>query len=253
MRLLDDLQIRTIVPYLRGYGPTRFRFPDTLRSGQHAALGQDLIDLLDALDIPEAVVGGYAWGGRAVCVAAALHPDRVTGLATVGGYNIQNSPRSTEPDPPLEESRYWYIHYLRPSADGTASSRIGRELCRLLWLQWSPSWDAADAEFARTAPSFSNPDFVEVVIHSYRRRRLAAEGDRRYDADEAALAAQPAITVPTISLDALADGLGPDDSELDRGRFTGLFHIERLVGIGHNVPQEYPLAFASAVSKLSRV
>ncbi len=249
--LLADRGIRVIVPYLRGYGPTKFRSPQTIRSGQQAALGQDLIDLLDALEIPRAVVGGYDWGGRSACVAAALHPDRVTGLVTVGGYNIQDLPHSGEPLSPLDESRYWYLHYFQSERGRAGLDRHREDLCLQLWRDWSPAWAGVDAAFALTAPSFHNPDFVDVVIHSYRHRVLAVDGDPRYDADEAALAAQPPITVPTISLDALADGLGADDSAVDRPHFTGTFRVDPVPGAGHNLPQENPAAFADAVAELA--
>lgn len=243
--------IRVIVPYLRGYGSTRFRSPDTTRSGQQAALGQDLVDLLDALDIPRAVVGGYDWGGRASCIAAALHPERVAGLVTVGGYNIQNIPSSGEPLPPLEESRYWYLHYFQSERGRAGLERYRDDLGLQLWRDWSPEWSDVDTAFRLTEPSLHNPDFVEVVIHSYRHRVLAAAGDPRYDADEAALIAQPPITVPTISLDALADGLGADDSAGDRPHFSGSFRIQPVPGAGHNLPQEKPEVFADAVEELA--
>jgi pimeloyl-ACP methyl ester carboxylesterase len=249
--LLADRGIRVLVPYLRGYGLTRFRSPHTIRSGQQAALGQDLIDLLDALDIPSAIVGGFDWGGRSACVAAALHPERVGGLVTVGGYNIQNIPNSGEPLTPLDESRYWYLHYFQSERGRAGLERHRDELCRQLWRDWSPTWAQVDSAFPLTAPSFHNPDFVDVIIHSYRHRVLAADGDPRYDADEGALAAQPPITVPTISLDALADGLGADDSAADAAHFTGPFRVEPVAGAGHNLPHEKPAAFADAVTQLA--
>ena len=248
--LLGDRGIRAVVPYLRGYGPTRFRSPDTLRSGQQAALGRDLVDLLDALGISKAVVGGYDWGGRAACVTAALHPERVAGLVTVGGYNVHDIPNSGEPNSPLDESRYWYVYYFQTERGRRGLERHRDELAALLWRQWSPTWAEAESAFLLSAPSFDNPDFVDVVLHSYRHRRLAAEGDPRYDADETALARQPPITVPAISLDALADGLGADDSSVDREHFTGPFEIRGVEGAGHNLPQETPAAFADAIADL---
>jgi pimeloyl-ACP methyl ester carboxylesterase len=245
--VLADAGMRVVAPYLRGFGPTRYRSSDVMRSGQQGALGQDLIDLLDALEIETAVVGGFDWGGRAACIAAALAPERVTGLVTVGGYNIQDIARSAEPAPPEAESAAWYTHYFLTERGRAGLERYTDELCGLLWRQWSPSWAGVAAAFAATAPSLHNPDFVATVIHSYRHRRAEAPGDPRYDLLEEALAATPAITVPTISLDALADGLGADDSSVDAALFTGGFDRRELPGVGHNPPQETPDAFARAV------
>ena len=249
--LLAARGMRVIVPYLRGYGPTRFRSSETPRSGQQAALGQDLVDLLDALGIDRAVVGGYDWGGRAACIVAALHPERVVGLVTVGGYNIQDIARWSEPEEPLHESRLWYIDYLQSERGRAGLERYRAAFCLLLWQQWSPTWAGVDAAFPLTAPSFDNPDFVDVVVHSYRVRRRAADGDPRYDAIETVLATRPPISVPTIALDALDDGFGPDDSEPDRPQFTGPFRIERVAGAGHDLPQEKPAEFAAAVAELA--
>lgn len=242
--------MRVIVPWLRGYGSTRFLSADTMRSGQQAAIGQDLIDLLDALEIERAIVGGFDWGTRGACIAAAAHPERITGLVAVGGYPIQDIAAAGEPAAPLDESNEWYIHYLQTDRGRLGLERNRDELCGLLWRRWSPTWADADAAFAATAPSLHNPDFVDVAVHSYRHRRGNAPGDPRYDELEAFLATRPPIAVPTISLDALADGFGPDDSEADRPHFTGPFEVRRLPGIGHDVPQEAPAAFADAVLAL---
>jgi pimeloyl-ACP methyl ester carboxylesterase len=242
--------VRVIAPYLRGFGATRFHDAATPRSGQQAALGRDLIDLLDALGIERAIVGGFDWGGRAACIAAAVAPDRIAGLVTVGGYNIQDIAHSNHPGSPQTESAVWYTHYFMTER-GRLGLELNRdELCKLLWTQWSPTWADIPSAFPQTAPSFANPDFVDVVIHSYRHRRQAAEGDPRYAELESTLAKRPSIQVPTISLDALADGLGADDSEDDRDLFTGLFEIRRLEGVGHNPPQERPDAFSDAVLAL---
>jgi pimeloyl-ACP methyl ester carboxylesterase len=242
--------VRVIAPYLRGFGPTRFRDSTTIRSGQQAALGRDMLDLLDALDIEQAVIGGFDWGGRAACIAAAIAPERIAGLVTVGGYNIQDIARSDQPIPPAMESAAWYTHYFMTERGRLGLELNRNELCELLWRQWSPTWNDASAAFPRTAPSLANPDFVDVVIHSYRHRRRTAAGDPRYVDLEHRLAGQPPIATPTISLDALADGLGADDSEQDRSHFTGGFEIRRLDGVGHNPPQERPEAFADAVLTL---
>ncbi|WP_343713565.1 alpha/beta hydrolase, partial [Inquilinus sp.] len=240
---------RVIVPYLRGYGPTRFRSADTPRSGEQAALGQDLLDLLDALQIESAVLGGYDWGGRAACIVAALWPQRVRGLVSVNGYNIQDIAKSGEPASPEAEFRYWYQYYFHGERGRKGLERNRRELCRLLWRLWSPEWRFDDATWERSAGSFDNPDFVEVVIQSYRHRYALAEGDPAVAEVERRLAAQPPITVPTITLDGDADGvMAPGGTAHHASRFTAR-HEHRMVGpgIGHNLPQEAPEAFAEAV------
>jgi len=245
--VLADAGMRVVAPYLRGFGPTRYRSADIMRSGQQGALGQDLLDLLDALEIERAVVGGFDWGGRAACIAAAVAPERVVGLVTVGGYNIQDIARSAEPAPPEAESAAWYTHYFLTDRGRAGLERYTDELCGLLWRQWSPTWAGAATAFAASSPSLHNPDFVATVIHSYRHRRGMAPGDPRYDHLEELLATTPEITVPAVVLDALADGLGPDDSTLEEPLFTGGFDRRELPGIGHNPPQEDPGSFARAV------
>jgi pimeloyl-ACP methyl ester carboxylesterase len=240
---------RVIVPWLRGYGPTRFLSAATPRSGEQAALGQDLLALLDALRIESAVLGGYDWGGRAACIVAALWPERARGLVSVNGYNIQNIARSGEPASPKAEFRYWYQYYFHGERGRKGLERNRRELCRLLWRLWSPEWRFDDATYERSAASFDNPDFVDVVIQSYRHRYALAEGDPAVAEIERRLAAQPPITVPAITLDGDADGvMSPGGTAHHAGRFTGR-HEHRVVspGIGHNLPQEAPAAFAEAV------
>ena len=183
---------RTIVPYLRGYGPTRFLHGDTLRSGQQAALGQDLLDLMDGLKIKRAALAGYDWGGRAACVVAALWPERARCLVSIGGYNVLNVASSGKPAPPLQEYRLWYQWYFSTERGRAGLKANRRELCKLLWQLWSPNWRFDDATFERTAASFDNPDFVEVVIHSYRHRFGWAPGDPGLEAIEEQLAAMPA-------------------------------------------------------------
>ena len=241
-----------LAPYLRGYGPTRFRGEEAeiLRSGQQAALGRDLLEFMDALGIARAVVAGYDWGGRAACIAAALWPERVAGLVTCGGYNIQDIASSGEPASPESEYTYWYQYYFQSERGRRGLERNREELCKLLWRLWSPTWSAADAEFPATAPSLHNPDFVDVVIHSYRHRYALVDGDPRYQAVEEALAAQPRIGVPAVILVSEADGVaGPSGTE-DAEFFTGPCELRSLPGIGHNVPQEAPAAFAEAVLSL---
>ena len=191
--ILAEAGCRVIVPYLRGYGPTRFLSDATPRSGQQGALGADLLALMDALVLPRAVLVGYDWGGRAACVVAALWPDRVQGLVTACGYNIQDIAAAVTPGPMEQEHRWWYQYYLHTERGRAGLAADRRGLARLLWRLWSPSWPFGDAEFDRTAPSFDNPDFVNVVVQSYRHRFGYTPGDPAYDAIEAQLASQPAI------------------------------------------------------------
>ncbi|MBK1665327.1 alpha/beta hydrolase [Rhodospirillum rubrum] len=232
---------RVIVPYLRGYGPTRFLSDDTPRSGQQGALAADLRDLLDGLAIGRAALVGYDWGGRAACIAAALWPERVRALVTGDGYNIQDIKGFAQPLAPEDEYRFWYQYYFHTPRGQAGLTAHRAAFCELLWRLWSPSWDFDPQTFARTAVSFENPDFVAVVIQSYRHRYGYAEGDPAYDAIEARLAAQPAIGVPTISLCGADDGVGPPPArDPDRSHFTGPYERRLLPGIGHNIPQEAP-------------
>ncbi len=237
-----------VVPYLRGYGQTTFRHGGTMRSGQQGALGQDLLDLMDALAIEKAALMGYDWGGRAACIVAALWPERVSALVTGQGYNVQDIAGAAEPLPPAAEYRLWYQYYFH-SARGEAGLTANRyELCRLLWRLWSPTWRFTEATYRQSAAAFENPDFVPVVIHSYRHRFGYAAGDAVYDAIEAALAAQPAITVPTIALWGRADGVHatPEDDPHTQN-FAGRYERRKLDNIGHNIPQEAPEATVRAI------
>lgn len=250
---LTDRGLRCIVPFLRGYGPTRFRSPDGFRSGQQAALGADLLALMDGLNIEKALLGGYDWGGRAACIVAALWPERVAGLVSGGtGYNIQNIAQAGIPAAPESELRYWYQYYFH-SERGRAGLESNRAaFCRLLWRLWSPTWAFDKEVFERTAPSFDNPDFVAVVIHSYRHRFGLVPGDPALDGLEAKLSAQPDIPVPTVVLRGADDGVEPSPPRDDRDakHFKGRYRRLVLPGIGHNVPQEAPDAFAEAILSL---
>ena len=242
---------RTIVPYLRGCGPTRFLASDVPRSGQQAALGQDLLDLLDALGLPHAVLIGYDWGGRAACIAAALWPERVRGLVSIGGYNIQDIAGSIAPQPPEQEYRYWYQYYFQTERGRVGLQAHRRELCRLLWRLWSPHWGFDDVTFDRTAASFDNPDFVAVVIHSYRHRFGTVPGDPALEAIERRLAVQPLIRVPTVVLHGGADGVTPPEGSVEHARFfTGPFERRVIPMAGHNLPQEVPGPVVEAVLAL---
>jgi len=239
-----------LAPYLRGFGPTRFRDDATIRSGQQAALAQDLLDLMDALEIDSAVLAGYDWGGRAACIAAALWPGRVRGLVSVGGYNIQDIAAAAEPAAPAWERTYWYQYYFHAERGRRGLDRNRDALCELLWRTWSPSWAGASAAFAASAPSLHNPDFVDVVVHSYRHRYGLVDGDPRYQPLEGLIARQPPISVATVVLESGGDGVGGPSAAADREAFTGPYSHRLLPGVGHNVPQEAPEGFADAVASL---
>jgi pimeloyl-ACP methyl ester carboxylesterase len=242
---------RVIVPYLRGYGPTRFRDPTTPRSGQQAALGHDLLSLMDGLGLGRAVLVGYDWGGRAACIVAALWPERVVGLVSITGYNIQNIATALQPASPDAEYRYWYHWYFHTERGRAGLSANRRPFCRKLWELWSPNYHFDDAEYERTARSFDNPDFVEVSIHSYRHRHQAAQGDPAFEHIEAELARQPVITVPTIVLHGESDGVSPPQSSERHARFFTGPYRRRVVPIaGHFLPREAPDAVAQAVLQL---
>ncbi|MFY9838551.1 MAG: alpha/beta hydrolase [Xanthobacteraceae bacterium] len=244
---------RLIVPYLRGFGATRFLSRETPRSGQQAALGNDLRELLDALCVDRAVLAGYDWGGRATCVVAALWPERVRGLLAVNGYNIQDIAGAAEPQTPLQERRFWYQWYFQTERGRAGLERNRGALSRLLWELWSPHWAFDDATFARSAASFENEDFVAVTIHSYRHRYANAAGDPKLEAIERRLAAKPKINVPTIALQGDADGvLPPEVSERHAALFSGPYERRVLPRIGHNPPQEAPREFAGAVLELMK-
>ncbi|OPA90414.1 alpha/beta hydrolase [Pseudomonas fluorescens] len=249
--VLAERGYRVLVPYLRGYGPTRFINEQVMRSGQQAALAKDLLDFMDALSIPHATLAGFDWGGRAACIVAALWPERVRGLVTGDGYNIQNIAKSLKPRAPETEHRLWYQFYFHSQrgVDGLTANR--REFCELLWRQWSPTWAEGPGLYGKTAPSFDNPDFVEVVIHSYRHRFMYAPGDPALESIEQALAPQPPISVPSISLCGADDGVGPapvEDDDVDN--FTGIYRRQVLVGVGHNVFQEAPQVTLDALFEL---
>ncbi|MBC9175589.1 alpha/beta hydrolase [Roseomonas ludipueritiae] len=249
--ILASAGARVIVPWLRGYGPTRFLSPETPRSGEQAALGQDLLNLLDALQIRSALLAGYDWGGRAACVVSALWPERVQGLVSQNSYNIQDIARSGQPQEPENEMRLWYQYYFHSERGRSGLAENRREFCRLLWRLWSPKWRFDDATFDRTAESFDNPDFVEVVIHSYRHRFGLVAGDPALAPVERQLAAQPPITVPTVTLDGDADGvLALGGTAKHAPRFTGPHEHRVLRDGGHNLPQEMPEAFAAAILDL---
>ena len=242
---------RIIVPYLRGYGPTRFLHDDTLRSGQQAALGRDLLKLMDALKIERAALAGYDWGGRAACVVAALWPERARCLVSIGGYNVLNVASSGKPAPPVQEYRLWYQWYFSTERGRAGLKANRRELCKLLWQLWSPNWRFDDATFERTAASFDNPDFVDVVIHSYRHRFGWTPGDPGLQGIEEQLAAMPKITVPTIVLHGAGDGVAPVQSSERHARFFSGPYQRRVIPVaGHFLAWEAPDAIAQSIREL---
>ena len=249
--LLAGRGCRVIVPYLRGYGATRFLDATTPRSGEQAAIGADLKALMDALGIKRAILAGYDWGGRAANVVAALWPDRCIGLVSVNSYQIQDIANAMVPLNPAREVALWYQYYfqLERGRAGLAANR--REIARILWRQWSPNWHFDQATFDRTALAHDNPDYVDIVIHSYRHRFARAEGDPQYADLQRRLAALPPITVPTITLDGDADGVSPaTDGTATAAKFSGRRNHRVIPRAGHNLPQEEPQAFAAAVMEL---
>lgn len=244
---------RVIVPYLRGYGPTRFRDAKTPRSGEQAAVGADMMALMDAIGIERAVFAGYDWGGRAACVGAALWPERCIGLVCGNGYLIQDIANAMVPMRPERELALWYQYYfqLERGRAGLAANR--REIAKILWKQWSPSWAFDEACFERTAVAYDNPDYVDVVIHSYRHRYGVVEGDPHYADIQRRLAALPVITVPSITMDGADDGvIAPTDGAASAAKFTARRAHRIIPRAGHNLPQEAPEAFAAAVMELLR-
>jgi pimeloyl-ACP methyl ester carboxylesterase len=244
---------RVLVPYLRGYGPTRFLSPETPRSGEQAALGHDLHQLMNALAIEQAALAGYDWGGRAACIVSALWPERVRCLVSCTGYNLQNIAASVEPASAAAEHRLWYQYYFNTERGRAGLARNRRDVCKLLWSLWSPEWKFDDATFEKTAASFDNPDFVDVVIQSYRHRYGYTKGDPALEPLEAKLAKQPGIAVPTINLHGTADGVGPAaDRDGQSDKFTGGYERRMLPRIGHNVPQEAPAETVAALRDLMK-
>jgi pimeloyl-ACP methyl ester carboxylesterase len=242
---------RVIVPYVRGYGPTRFIYPNTPRSGQQAVLAHDVIELMDALAIESAVLAGFDWGSRSACIAAALWPKRVRGVVCGAGYIIQDIARSLEPAPPEAERRYWYQYYFHNERGRRGLEQNRHELCKLLWKLWSPTWRFDDATYDLTARSFDNPDFVAVAVHSYRHRYGLAPGDPAVEDSERRLTALPSITVPAIALHGADDGVTPATPPEKQARFfRGRYERHVLSGVGHNLPQETPQKFADAVLSL---
>ncbi len=244
---------RVLVPYLRGFGPTRFREATAPRMAEQAAIGQDTIDFADALRLTRFAVAGYDWGGRAAAIAAALHPDRVRATVLIGGYTIQNTVTPSPPGPPEAEQRAWYQWYFNTDRGRAGLQANRRALCRFLWQTWSPGWHFTDDTFDRTAASFDNPDFVDVVVHSYRHRNGNAPGEPRFAAMEQQLAKRPKIQAPSITLYGADDRVAPparETSPSERAAFVSLVARRVIPSAGHFMPREQPDVVASALLQL---
>jgi pimeloyl-ACP methyl ester carboxylesterase len=244
---------RVIAPWLRGYGTTRFLAADTPRNGQQAALAADVIALMDALKIDKAVVAGFDWGARTADIVAAIWPQRVKALVSVSGYLIGSQEANTKPLPPSAELQWWYQYYFATERGRLGYEKYRREFSKLIWQLASPKWNFDDATFERSAVSFDNPDHVAIVIHNYRWRLGFAPGEAKYDELEKRLAEFPVIAIPTITLEGDANGAPHPDPKVYAKKFSGK-HAHRLItgGIGHNLPQEAPQAFADAVIEVAR-
>jgi len=253
-RGLSEAGFYTIAPYLRGFGPTRFRGAQTPRSGQQAALATDLRDLIAALNLQRPILVGYDWGARAACTVSALWPAQVGGLVSIGGYNIEDLASDLNPASAADEHRAWYQWYFHTERGKLGMELNRREICRRLWELWCPSWKFSDAEYDETARSFDNPDFVEIVIHSYRHRYGAAAGDPALEPIERQLIGQPLIETPTIVLHGEGDGVHPPErSEGQEKLFSGYFERWLIPQAGHLFPREAPAAVIAAVQKLARL
>ena len=246
--LLAAAGYRVIVPFVRGYGTTRFRSDDTPRNGQQAALATDVVALMDALAIEQAILAGFDWGGRSADIVAALWPDRCKALVSVSGYLIGSQAATEAPLPPRAELAWWYQYYFATERGRVGYDKYRREFSKLIWQLASPKWTFDDATFARSAAAFDNPDHVAIVIHNYRWRLSLAAGQSQYDDLERQLASFPAIAVPTITLEGDANGAPHSDATAYASKFTGKYE-HRVVegGVGHNLPQEAPQAFAEAI------
>jgi pimeloyl-ACP methyl ester carboxylesterase len=252
--LLASAGYRVIVPYVRGYGTTRFLSSDTPRNGQQAVVAVDVVALMDALKIGKAIIGGFDWGARSADIVAALWPERCTALVSVSGYLIGNQVAGETPLPPKAELQWWYQYYFATERGRAGYDKYRRDFSKLIWQLASPKWEFDDATFDRSAASFDNPDHVAIVIHNYRWRLGLAQGESKYDDLEKRLAEVPAITVPTITLEGDANGAPHPDPGAYADKFTGKYSF-RLIrgGIGHNLPQEAPRAFAEAIVDVAKL
>jgi pimeloyl-ACP methyl ester carboxylesterase len=246
--LLASAGYRVIVPYLRGYGTTRFLSSETVRNGQQAVVAVDIIALMDALKIEKATIAGFDWGARTACIMAALWPERCKAMVSVSGYLIGNQESGKMPLPPKAELQWWYQYYFATERGRAGYDKYRHDFSKLIWQIASPKWNFDDATFDRSAASFDNPDHVAIVIHNYRWRLGLAEGERKYDDLEKRLAESPVITVPTITMEGDANGAPHPEPSSYAKMFSGKYSHRTITGgIGHNLPQEAPQAFAEAV------
>jgi pimeloyl-ACP methyl ester carboxylesterase len=246
--ILAQAGYRVVIPHLRGYGSTRFLSDDTVRNGQQAALAVDAVAFMDALEIPNAIVAGFDWGARTADIVAALWPERCQALVSVSGYLIGSREANRMPLPPRAELAWWYQFYFATERGRAGYAQYRNAFGKLIWKTASPKWAFDDATFARSAAAFQNPDHVDIVIHNYRWRIGVADGEPRFDDLEARLARSPLITVPTITLEGDANGAPHPDAASYRAKFTGRYEHRTITGgVGHNLPQEAPQAFAQAV------
>jgi pimeloyl-ACP methyl ester carboxylesterase len=252
--LLASAGYRVIVPYLRGYGTTRFLSDTTARNGQQAVVAADIVALMDALKIDKAIIGGFDWGARTADIIAALSPERCKALVSVSGYLIGSQEAGKVPLPPKAELQWWYQYYLATERGRAGYDKYRHDFAKLIWQLASPKWNFDDATFDRTAASFDNPDHVAIVIHNYRWRLGLAEGEAKYDDAEKQLAAAPVITVPAITLEGDANGAPHPDPSSYAKKFSGKYSHRTITGgIGHNLPQEAPQAFAKAIIDVAEV
>ena len=243
---------RVIVPYLRGYGPTSFLDPDAPRMAEQAAIGQDVVDLATALEINRMALAGFDWGLRAGCITSILHPEMVAGFVAMGGYSVQNTVQKEQPAPAFREARMWYQWYFNTEQGRVGLEENRRDIIRHLWETWAPTWDYTDEAFNLSAPSFDNPDFVDIVLHSYRHRHMNAPGEDRFIEVELNLAEGPPVTVPSIVLRGADSGLGApsQDPSADERNFTQLVARRLVSGAGHDLPVQRPDAVSAALLEL---
>jgi len=247
--ILAQKGARVLMPFTRGFGPTGFISNDASRSGQQAARGSDIVQFADALGLEGPILGGFDWGGNASCVAAALWPDRIGGLVSYAGYDVIDVSAQRHASAPSLERVAWYQHLFQTERGRECLSAHRRDLCRILWSEWSPGWHFDDATFARSAVSFDNPDFVDIVIHCYRWAFGLEPGDHAMQPLEDRLAGKPVVTVPTVTIDGTTDPLKPGGTAHHAPMFVGP-HEHRVVDAGHNLPQQAPEAFADAVIRV---
>jgi pimeloyl-ACP methyl ester carboxylesterase len=252
--VLSNARCRVIVPYLRGYGKTSFLAKKTLRSGQQAALGYDLLNLMNSIKIDKAILAGYDWGGRAACVVAALYPERCLGLISCNGYNIQDIKNSSKPSNPNTEQKLWYQYFFHSERGRLGLINKRHDFIKYLWQTWSPSWDFNDEIYGLSKNSFDNSDFVDVVVHSYKHRFGIVAGDPKFNLIEKDLSKQPTISVPSITIDGETDGVsGLSNITKIKQKFSSHVRHQILPNTGHNVPQEDPKNFSKAVLELAFV